>query len=251
MRLAAGIFLDQVESFDRRVELRAVGISQQHELAPATAVVPGRLADHPRVNFGRGFRAGSVQLNQPLELAYAMVDVYDVIADFQVAEIGEEGGGARPLRFRRPFGAVNRLIEDVAFGVKVEGRLRQGEAGGEVADDDARRAQRVILVERLADAVGDATAGQNDDSLIAGCRLPFEFGGEIAETSMPTAHGARRYLDFSCLRLRRKKKQWGRRFAVDESVKVRSSAFRRRTRSPAFRRRRRGLKVLSPAFRRQ
>src|SRR5262252_3732572 len=141
---------------------------------------------------------------------------------------------------------MNRLVEDVAFGVNVEGRLRQGEADGEVADDDARRAQRVILVERLADAVGDATAGQNDDSLIAGGRLPFEFGGEIAEASMPPAHGARRRLDFRRLRLGRKKKQWGRRFAVDESVKVRSSAFRRQTRSPVSRRRRRGLKVLSP-----
>src|SRR5262245_47864200 len=239
MRLAAGIFLDQVDSFDRRVELRAVGISQQHELAPATAVVPGRLADHPRVNFGRGFRAGSVQLNQPLELAYAMVDVYDVIADFQVAEIGEEGGGARPLRFRRPFGAVNRLVEDVAFGVNVEGRLRQGEAGGEVADDDARRAERVILVERLADAVGDPTAGQNNDGLIAGGRLPFEFGGEIAKASMPPAHRERRYLDFSCLRLGREKKQWAR---------VRNPAFSRQTRSPAFGRLRRGVNVLSPAF---
>src|SRR5262245_24432825 len=239
MRLAAGIFLDQVESFDRRVELRAVGISQQHELAPATAVVPGRLADHPRVNFGRGFRAGSVQLNQPLELAYAMVDVYDVIADFQVAEIGEEGGGARPLRFRRPFGAVNRLIEDVAFGVNGEGRLRQGEAGGEVADDDARRAQRVIFVERLADAVGDSAAGQDEDRLIAGGGLPLEFGGEFAETSMPSSHGARCYLDFSRRRLGREKKQ---------GAKVRSPAFRRRTRSPAFRWRRRGANVRSPAF---
>src|SRR5262245_15610943 len=137
---------------------------------------------------------------------------------------------------------MNRLVEDVAFGVNVEGRLRQGEADGEVADDDARRAQRVILVERLADAVGDATTGQNDDSLIAGGRLPFEFGGEIAKASMPPAHRARRYLDFSRLRLGREKKQW---------AKVRSPAFWRQTRSPAFRRRRRGIKVLSPAFGRQ
>jgi hypothetical protein len=93
VRIAAGIFLDQVESLDRRVKLRAVGVSQQHELALAAAVVPGRGADHPRVDFGRGFGAGSVQLNQPLELAYAVVDVYDVIADLQVAEIGEECGG--------------------------------------------------------------------------------------------------------------------------------------------------------------
>src|SRR5215475_6408840 len=204
MRLAAGIFLNQVESFDRRVKLRAVGVCQQHELALALAVVPGLLADHPRVNFSRSFRAGSVQLDQPLELAYAMVDVHDVIADLQVAEIGVEGGGVRSLRLRRPLG-MNGLVKDVAFVVNGEGRLRQRESGREVADNDARRSQRLIFVERLADAVGDAAAGKNKDRLIAGGRLPLEFGGELAETPMPAAHGSRRYLDFRRLRFGRKK----------------------------------------------
>ena len=70
--------------------------------------------------------------------------------------------------------------------------MRQSETGGEIADDDVRRAQGVIFVERLADAFGDAAAGQNEDSLIAGGRLALEFGGEIAESPMPPAYGARR-----------------------------------------------------------
>src|SRR5215475_465682 len=100
---------------------------------------------------------------------------------------------------------MNGLVEDVAFGVNGEGRLRQREPGREAADDDARRSQRVIFVERLADAVGDAAAGKNEDRLIAGRRLPLEFGGELAETPMPAARGSRRRLDFGRLRFGRKK----------------------------------------------
>src|SRR5262249_57840025 len=93
MPFAAGIFLDQVESFDRRVKFRAVGISQQHKLAPSLPVALRLLADHPRVNFSRSFRAGSVQLDQPLELPYAVINVDNVIADLQVAEIRKERRG--------------------------------------------------------------------------------------------------------------------------------------------------------------
>src|SRR5262245_66618253 len=97
------------------------------------------------------------------------------------------------------------LVEEIAFYVNIEGRLRQGKTGREVADNYLRRAQRVIFIERLADAVGHAAAGQNEDRLITGGRLPFEFGGEISETSMPPSHGARRYFDLSRFRLGRKK----------------------------------------------
>src|SRR4030095_1568338 len=100
--------------------------------------------------------------------------------------------------------SMNRLVEEIAFDVNIEGRPRQGKTGREVAHDDTRRAQSVILIERLADAVGHAAAGQNEDGLIARGRLPFEFGGEIAETPMPPPHGARRYLDLRRFRLRRK-----------------------------------------------
>src|SRR5262245_580520 len=114
----------------------------------------------------------------------------------------------RALGFSRSFGgrALNGLVEDIAFGVNIERRLGQRETCGEVADDYVRRAQRVIFVERLADAVGDAAARQNENRLITGGRLALEFGGEVAEATVPAAHRARRDFDLRSLRLGRKKK---------------------------------------------
>src|SRR5262249_5366972 len=102
---------------------------------------------------------------------------------------------------------MNGLVEEIAFGVKGEGRLRQRKTGGQVADNHIRRAQRVIFVERLADPIGDATAGQDEDRLITGGRLPFDFGGETTETPVPSAHGARRDFNLRRFWLGRKKKQ--------------------------------------------
>src|SRR5205085_8359436 len=91
-----------------------------------------------------GGRAGGRQLLEPLKLPYAMIDVNDVVADLQVAEVGQEGrrlallAGAPALcaRDRRALA----LAEDVALGQHVEHGRRQGEAVCKLAYSDRARA---------------------------------------------------------------------------------------------------------------
>ena len=89
---AARVLLDQVEPLDRDEQLVLAVIAQLEEL--------GGVAD-----------AAAADLLEPDELADAVVDVDDEIADLQVAEVGEEGRrhralapgrrAAAPLRTRR------------------------------------------------------------------------------------------------------------------------------------------------------
>ncbi len=75
------VFLHQVEARQRNIEARALGIFEQHELGIAVALI---------------------DFFQSLVLADAVLDVDDVIANLQIAEIGEKRGSLRllPLRTR-------------------------------------------------------------------------------------------------------------------------------------------------------
>ena len=74
----AGVLLDEVQPLDRHEQLRLAVVAQLEELLHHVAV---RHRD----------------LLEPDELADAVVDVDDEVADLEVAEVGEEGGGQRPL----------------------------------------------------------------------------------------------------------------------------------------------------------
>ena len=71
--LAAAIFLDEVEAGERDIELGLVGELENHQLQR-------RLA-------------GFLDHAQAAVLRDAVLDVDDVIADGEVAEVGDEGGG--------------------------------------------------------------------------------------------------------------------------------------------------------------
>ncbi len=65
------IFLHEIEAGERNVEASGFGEFEQHEFGGAIAVV---------------------DFLQALILADAVLDVDDVVADLEIAEVGEEGG---------------------------------------------------------------------------------------------------------------------------------------------------------------
>ena len=124
---AAGELLDEVEAFDRDEQLVVAVIAQLEKLLDD-------VADADR------------ELLQADELADAVVDVNDVVADLEVAQIREEGRGQRSLAAGRrppPF-----LLEDVGLGVELQGRGRPAEAAW--TGTLRRRAPRPRRVRRLA-----------------------------------------------------------------------------------------------------
>ena len=68
-----------------------------------------------------------------------MLDVNDVVADGEVAEVGDEGGGFR--FFGRRAGGDVGFVEEVLGTEEDEARVRQADAGGErsAEDDGVRR----------------------------------------------------------------------------------------------------------------
>ena len=100
---AARELLHEVEPVDRDEQLVVAGVAQLHELARLVA---------------------DVDLLQPDEHADAVVHVDDVIADLEIAEVGEEGLGGR----RAPLVADALLVEDVGLGKQPHLRGRQPEA---------------------------------------------------------------------------------------------------------------------------
>ena len=110
--------LDKIQPLDRNIEPRAFRVSQQHELAnirPRAFESGGHVA---------GSRAGGRYLSQPLKLPDPVIDVHDVVADFQVAEVREKRGSfalfARALWKSALLRGHFRFAEDVALGQQVE-----------------------------------------------------------------------------------------------------------------------------------
>src|SRR6185436_6312468 len=74
MTFCARVALDEVETFDGNVELRFVGVKEQHELAGAWS---------------------NVECLQTAEARYAVIDVDHEIAGLEIAKVGKERGGFR------------------------------------------------------------------------------------------------------------------------------------------------------------
>ena len=97
---AAGVFLDQIEALDRHEQLRVAVIAQLEEFLHDVA-------------------AGDGDLLEADELADAVIDVDDQIADLEIAQVGEERGGRRALLACA--GLAPLFVEDIGFGVDLEG----------------------------------------------------------------------------------------------------------------------------------
>ncbi len=168
------VFLNQVEARERDVEARAFGVFEQHELGVAVALI---------------------DFFQALILADAVFDVDDVVADLQVAEVGEECGDFRLLALRARSDSVG-FVEKIASAENGEmgvgehhaiGDVGFGERGGEnfsgevtgfvgvafaAAGAAAQAEADVVFGEDVGEAFDFAGVGDGEQNLIS---LPGEF----------------------------------------------------------------------------
>ena len=182
------ILLHQVQPRQRNIQARALGILQDHEF--------GRAAVFLR------------NLFQSLVLADAVLDVHHVIADGEIAKVGEERRDFRLLPLR--MGQRNfRLIEQIARAEENQVRLRQRDAFGHISLHDggggyvfrevgglvhinfaarlggaaANAERQVVLVEDVGQALDFAGAGNGKDDALAFAREAsdlFRHGGDRA-----------------------------------------------------------------------
>ena len=158
---AAGVLLHQVEPLHRDEQLVVALVAQLQELVRGVA---------------------DADLLEPDELADAVVDVDDEVADLEVAQVGEERRRQRSLARRAAAMAV--LLEDVGFGVERDRRLRQPEAAAQRAHRHQHRARRhlagaggqfgahVVVGQHLDGALGAAgRLGDEHDRVAAGATL--------------------------------------------------------------------------------
>ena len=127
--VGGAVLLDEVEARERDVELGLVGELEDHQFERRLAV----LFDH----------------SQTAVLRDAVLDMHDVVADGEVAEVGDEGGGLG-------LGAAHRASGDVGV---VDEVLR--------AEEDDLRGGGLVEVEDL-DAVGDGCLDDDRRAQITG-----------------------------------------------------------------------------------
>ncbi len=110
------IFLNQVETRERDVEPRALGVFEQHELGVAIALI---------------------DFLQALILADAVFDVNDVVADLQVAEVRKERRDFRLLTLRARSHRI-RFIKQIPSAEDGEVRFREQRSIGNIGFRERR-----------------------------------------------------------------------------------------------------------------
>ena len=160
---AARVLLNEIQILHRHQQLAAAGVLDLHHFA-----------------FVRSERNPL----EPKESSDAVIDVHDEVADFQIAQIGDEGVG---FAFLRSDARRGRRLEEVPFRIERDADLLEGEAAGEgaVRDDDlvakfvrVRREWDVEFFEQTFDFF-DAAFGRGEEELAI---LRFEdVGGEVGK----------------------------------------------------------------------
>src|SRR5678815_620773 len=126
MTFSNGISLDEIESFDRNVELCVISVEEQHELASACSQIKGL---------------------QPTKFSNAVIDVNDKVVGTQVPKVRKKRSRLRPPLLPvflppafgscyLPFVSVCRFIEDVRFNVDYQTRLWQRKPTAQTAHRD-------------------------------------------------------------------------------------------------------------------
>src|SRR5713101_7141693 len=86
MTFRARITLHQIEPLDRNVQLRFLSVIKKHELA----------ARRRRQNCARRrFSWPEIESDQSTKPRDAVIDVHDIVANFQIAKVRKERRGAR------------------------------------------------------------------------------------------------------------------------------------------------------------
>ncbi len=107
----AGVLLDQIEPLDRHEQLVLARVAELEEFLHAVA---------------------DADLLEADEHADAIVDVHDVVADLEVAQIRQEGLGRRAAAL----GSSALLLEDVRLGVDLEAGVGEAESARQRANRD-------------------------------------------------------------------------------------------------------------------
>ena len=115
-----------------------------------------------------------------------MLNVDDVIADGEVAEVGDEGGGLG--FFRRGAGGNVGFVEEILRAEEDEARIGQADAGGERSAQNDGRAQ---VAGKVAGFVVDVFAARVLDAA-AEAVGEFVFAQKIGEALDFALVGARR-----------------------------------------------------------
>ena len=188
------VLLHQVQPGKWYIQACALGVFQDHELGRA-AVFLGNLL-------------------QSLVLANAVLDVHHVIADGEIAEIGQERRdfGLLPLRMRQ---RDLRLVEQIARPEEDQVRLRQGDSFGHVSLHDgcgfyvfrevrrlvhvhfaarlgsaaADAERQVVFVEDVGQALDLAGAGDGEDDSLAFPREASNFFGHGGDRAVKASRG--------------------------------------------------------------
>ena len=167
-RLAgAAVFLDQVEPLDRHEQLVVAGVAELHELL-------GGIAD--------------ADLLEPDELADAVIDVDDEVADLEIAKVGKKRLRDGAMAVAAPLDLRALFLEDVRLGDDLQLRRGKPEAFRELADGDEdgdvqqlvgavhQHAAQVVFGEQLDRALGAAFGAGDEQHGVAALAHAAHFG---------------------------------------------------------------------------
>ena len=136
------------------------------------------------------------------ERADAVVDVHDVVADLEVAQIGEEDAGRRAAACL--LGGAALLLEDIGLGVDHEAAFGQAEAAGEVADRHEQRGlvrvfgrcgghrNHVIVARQFEHALCPARRRRHEHRLLAGVLAALQLRDEVLHAAAESGTGWQR-----------------------------------------------------------
>ena len=169
------VLLHQVQPGEWDIQARTLGVLQDHEFGGSTVFLRNLL--------------------QTLVLADAMLDMHHVIADGEIAKVGEEGRDFRLLPLR--MGQRNfRLIEQIARPEEDKVRLRQGDSFGHIRLHDGcgfyvfREVRGLVHVHFAARLGGAAADAERQVVFVEDVGQALDFAGarDSKEDSLAFAH---------------------------------------------------------------
>ena len=123
MAFRTGVTLHEIQTLDRHVQFRVLGVVKQHELTARCArgwLKPARKQGRSR---------SQIEHDQSAKPRDPVIDVHDIIVDFQIAKVRKKGRGPRAPLLLAPDGGgaslkcrLGRFIEKIAFDVDYQTR---------------------------------------------------------------------------------------------------------------------------------
>ena len=141
-------------------------------------------------------------LPQPDEHADTVVHVHDVVADLQVAKVGQEGTG----RSRAPFAYPPFLVEDIRLSEDLQPGVRQPEPPRQLSGRHEqccpvglmcpidRLRSEVVLPQQLDEALGASRGSGDQQRGFAALSGPPDLGDPVCQPTVELHHGLAGYV---------------------------------------------------------